>query len=186
MVLVAHSLGGHLAAVCVLKYSHRVAKLVLVSSAGIDGKPEHLVEYDRTDVLDVVKTKTLKPWGPAMTGLYTSGRFAHLPDHEIDQLKADAPAGEFALNVLIQFGIYGKWPLEERLGAVVRKLPIRFIYGDDDWMGPQYADQWVRNVAPERNVRQVVRIVPDADRQVFVDNSPGFNEVLLSVLVENR
>ncbi|KNE70851.1 hypothetical protein AMAG_14959 [Allomyces macrogynus ATCC 38327] len=132
------------------------------------------------------------PFGPHLTNFYTTRRFAHLSPEEIDRLReyifhvntGDTPAGEFALNVLLKFRAYAKMPLKYRLAPLFGRVPVRFVYGDVDWMDSKHAVEVVKEAAPEMDVEKVVRVVAGAGHQVFLDNPQAFDEEMVRIVDE--
>ncbi|KAJ3373352.1 hypothetical protein GGF31_000785 [Allomyces arbusculus] len=132
------------------------------------------------------------PFGPHLTNFYTTRRFAHLSPEEIDRLReyifhvntGDTPAGEFALNALLKFRAYAKSPLKYRLAPLFGRVPVRFVYGDVDWMDSKHAVEVVKEVAPHMETDRVVRVVAGAGHQVFMDNPQAFDEELIRIVDE--
>ncbi|KAI9164214.1 hypothetical protein H9P43_008031 [Blastocladiella emersonii ATCC 22665] len=138
------------------------------------------------------------PFGLRMTEWYTTRRFT-LPDDEKADLRdylfhannAGTPAGEYALSALLRFGAWARSPLEHRLPALwsspdaARRVPVRFMYGNQDWMDPRAAARMLRQNGGIDALRASVHIVPNAGHQLFLDNSEDFNRCLIDILRTN-
>lgn len=89
--------------------------------------------------------RTLGPAGPRLVRSYATRRFAHLDKSEVDSLdsyiyhiSALRGSGEFALSRLLLPGAIARKPLYERLPKL--KMPVTFMYGDEDWMVNLFID----------------------------------------------
>ncbi|KNE70853.1 hypothetical protein AMAG_20189 [Allomyces macrogynus ATCC 38327] len=75
-------------------------------------------------------------------------------------------------------------PLKYRLAPLFGRVPVRFVYGDVDWMDSKHAVEVVKEAAPEMDVEKVVRVVAGAGHQVFLDNPQAFDEEMVRIVDE--
>lgn len=125
------------------------------------------------------------PWGRRLTDGYVYRRF---PDH-FDPYKpavaeyayhmtAAPPSGEYALGkVFADLTGQGRDPLGPRLLAALA-VPVGFIYGTHDWMGPHYADAVAGDLV-KRGLHACVYRVPMAGHQLAIENPPMFLEAVV-------
>lgn len=67
---------------------------------------------------------------------------------------------------------WGRAPLEDRLSAL--KVPVTFIYGEQDWMDPRGAQTVCNNIAreqgpPKNSTDRTIRMIPGAGHFVFIE-----------------
>lgn len=169
IMLLAHSLGGYLATVYSLRYPDNVAHLVLVSPAGIGGRPPEWQPPEQLRNPWTVRgqffrfamrawdwnwtpgvfVRGMGPWGRGWIERYCRNRFKqghHMSEDEVSRFEnyvyhviAQPGSGEFALKHLLAPLAWAKVPLEDRLLEL--KVPVTFIYGDEDWMQPEPAQR---------------------------------------------
>ncbi|KAF4318701.1 hypothetical protein JM18_006547 [Phytophthora kernoviae] len=93
-------------------------------------------------------------------------------------------SGEIAMHSHLLPGVYAKKPLCVMLTPETIKVPITFMYGGGpDWMTASHGEKLAETFAGKQSVEVV--IVPGAGHQVFMDNAPAFNELLLSALARS-
>ncbi|WFD25529.1 hypothetical protein MNAN1_000489 [Malassezia nana] len=203
MVLVGHSLGGYLSVAYALQYPERVARLVLVSPAGI---PEGSLSQDQVSArFNPLLVRTLRylwdhnvsPFGllrmtlglgPMLMGSYTRRRFGALDDHEMHMLHAYChgiftarASSEHCLSDLLAPGAYARRPMVHRMAPL--RMPISFFYGDRDWMDEE-GGRMAQRLLSQAGHRQVnVSIVPNAGHHVYLDHVAAFNEHLQRLVV---
>ncbi|CAM0151819.1 unnamed protein product [Urochloa decumbens] len=128
----------------------------------------------------------LGPWGPGLVQKYTSARFgtrsngelltdqesALLTDYIYHTLAAKA-SGELCLKYIFSFGAFARKPLLQC--ASDWKVPTTFIYGQDDWMNYQGAQQARKDM---KVPCEIIR-VPQGGHFVFIDNPSGFHSAVL-------
>ncbi|CAL5087293.1 unnamed protein product [Urochloa decumbens] len=201
-ILLGHSFGGYVAAKYALKHPEHVQHLILVGPAGFSSETEHRSEW-LTKFLATWKgmllnhlwesnftpsriLRGLGPWGPGLVQKYTSARFgtrsngelltdqesALLTDYTYHTLAAKA-SGELCLKYLFSFGAFARKPLLQC--ASDWKVPTTFIYGQDDWMDYQGAQQARKDMkVPCEIIRD-----PKGGHFVFIDNPSGFHSAVL-------
>ena len=127
----------------------------------------------------------LGPWGPNMVRKYTSARFGThstgktlteeesslLNDYVYHTLAAKA-SGELCLKYIFAFGAFARTPLLQ--SAPEWKVPTTFIYGYEDWMDYQGAQEARKHM---KVPCEIIR-VPQAGHFVFIDNPNGFHSAV--------
>ncbi|CAN4084775.1 unnamed protein product [Withania somnifera] len=127
----------------------------------------------------------LGPWGPDLVRRYTNARFTaysngdDLTEEESKLLSdyvyhtlAAKPSGELCLKYIFSFGAFAKSPLLYR--APDWKVPTTFIYGHQDWMSYQGAQQARKNM---KVPCEIIR-VPQAGHFVFLENASAFHSAV--------
>ncbi|KAF7790111.1 hypothetical protein EIP86_001063 [Pleurotus ostreatoroseus] len=124
-------------------------------------------------------------WGPMLVGKYSSRRFIGL---SLDDTKA---MHEYILNItlakgsgeyshLLAPGAHARRPIVDRIHDV--KVPVTFIYGDQDWMDPQGGYDSVENLRKAGNGKGRMYIVPHAGHHVYLDNPKATNDLIVKEL----
>ncbi|TXG52128.1 hypothetical protein EZV62_021297 [Acer yangbiense] len=200
-ILLGHSFGGYVAAKYALKHPEHVQHLILVGPAGFSSESEpksewltkfratwkgailnHLWESNFTPQKIV---RGLGPWGPDIVRKYTTARFgAHstgtvltvdesrlLTDYVYHTLAAKA-SGELCLKYIFSFGAFARMPLLH--SASEWKVPTTFIYGVQDWMNYQGAQEARKHM---KVPCEIIR-VPQGGHFVFIDNPQGFHSAM--------
>uniref|UniRef100_A0A2N9IXE7 AB hydrolase-1 domain-containing protein n=1 Tax=Fagus sylvatica TaxID=28930 RepID=A0A2N9IXE7_FAGSY len=149
-ILLGHSFGGYVAAKYALKHPEHIQHLILVGPAGFssesDAKSEALIRFRATwkgailnhlwesNFTPMKIIRGLGPWGPNLVRRYTSARF----DYAYHTLVAKA-SGELCLKHIFSFGAFARMPLLH--SASEWKVPTTFIYGYQDWMNYEGAQE---------------------------------------------
>ncbi|KAL9245582.1 hypothetical protein vseg_019216 [Gypsophila vaccaria] len=200
-ILLGHSFGGYVASKYALKHPEHVQHLILVGSAGFSAETEmserltkfretwkgavlnHLWESNFTPQKVV---RGLGPWGPNLVRKYTSARFGSyasgdalteeesklLTDYVYHTLAAKS-SGELCLKYIFSFGAFARKPLLH--SASEWKVPTTFIYGYEDWMSYQGAQEARKHM---KVPCEIIR-VPQGGHFVFIDNPNGFHSAVL-------
>ncbi|KAL7244889.1 hypothetical protein ACSBR2_000267 [Camellia fascicularis] len=201
-ILLGHSFGGYVAARYALKHPEHVKHLVLVGSAGFssetDARSEPLMRFRATWKGAVLKhlwdsnltpqkiIRGIGPFGPDMVRKYTSARFGSystgqvlneeesklLSEYVYHTLAAKA-SGELCLKYIFAFGAFTRVPLLE--SASEWKVPTTFIYGYEDWMSYEGAQDARKHM---KVPCEIIR-VPQAGHFVFIDNPTAFHSAVL-------
>lgn len=201
-ILLGHSVGGYVAAKYALKHPEHIQHLILVGPAGFslesDGKSEWLTRFRATWKGAVLNhlwesnftpqklVRGIGPWGPDLVRKYTSARFhSHstgdllteeesklLTDYVYHTVAAKA-SGELCLKYIFSFGAFARLPLLH--SASEWKVPTTFIYGFEDWMNYQGAQEARKQM---KVPCEIIR-VPQAGHFVFIDNPSGFHSAVL-------
>lgn len=200
-ILLGHSFGGYVAAKYALKHPEHIQHLILVGPAGFssdsDGKSEWMKNFRATWKGAILNhlwesnftpqkvVRGLGPWGPDLVRWYTSARFRMhsrddalteeesrlITDYVYHTLAAKA-SGELCLKYIFSFGAFARSPLLH--SASEWKVPTTFIYGFEDWMNYQGAQE----ARKQMNVPCEIIRVPQAGHFVFIDNSSGFHSAV--------
>ncbi|KAF9683107.1 hypothetical protein SADUNF_Sadunf05G0177800 [Salix dunnii] len=201
-ILLGHSFGGYVAAKYALKHPEHIQKLILVGPAGVssesDSKSEWLTRFRETWRGAVLNhlwesnftpqkvIRGLGPWGPDLVRRYTTARFGAystgevlageecklLTDYVYHTLAAKA-SGELCLKYIFSLGAFARKPLVQ--SAPGWKVPTTFIYGFQDWMNYEGAQQ----ARQQMNVPCEIIRVPKAGHFVFIDNPTAFHSAVL-------
>ncbi|KAL2458028.1 1-acylglycerol-3-phosphate O-acyltransferase [Forsythia ovata] len=200
-ILLGHSFGGYVAAKYALKYPEHIQHLVLVGSAGFSSETEHMSErltrfrstwkgaimnhLWESNFTPQKIVRGLGPLGPDLVRRYTSARFGAyangdvlteeesrlLTDYVYHTLAAKA-SGELCLKYIFSFGAFARMPLLH--SASEWKVPTTFIYGFQDWMNYQGAQEARKQMkVPCELIR-----VPQAGHFVFIDNPAAFHSAV--------
>ncbi|GMH17468.1 hypothetical protein Nepgr_019309 [Nepenthes gracilis] len=196
-ILLGHSFGGYVAAKYALKHPEHVKHLILVGPAGFTADldmSERLMQFRATWKGAILNhlwesnftpqklVRGLGPWGPNLVHRYTSARFGVystgdtlneeesrlLTDYIYHTLAAKA-SGELCLKYIFSFGAFARKPLLHC--ASEWKVPTTFIYGFEDWMSYQGAQE------ARKNMKVPCEIVR-AGHFVFIDNPNGFHSAV--------
>ncbi|KAL6994983.1 1-acylglycerol-3-phosphate O-acyltransferase [Sarracenia purpurea var. burkii] len=201
-ILLGHSFGGYVAARYALKHPEHVKHLILVGSAGFssetDARSEPLNRFTATWKGALLKhlwdsnftpqklIRGFGPFGPDVVRKYTSARFGSystgqvltkeesrlLTDYVYHTLAAKA-SGELCLKYIFAFGAFARVPLLQ--SASEWKVPTTFIYGVQDWMSYEGAQEARKDM---KVPCEIIR-VPQAGHFVFIDNPTGFHSAVL-------
>jgi cardiolipin-specific phospholipase len=68
----------------------------------------------------------------------------------------------------------------DRVGAL--KIPVTFVYGDNDWMDPSGGYKSVENLREAGNGQGRMYIVPRSGHHVYLDNPKAVNDLLVKEL----
>ncbi|PON51981.1 Epoxide hydrolase-like [Parasponia andersonii] len=200
-ILLGHSFGGYVAAKYALKHPEHIKHLILVGPAGFssesDGMSKRLTQFRATwkgallnhlwesNFTPQKLIRGLGPWGPNLVQKYTTARFGSystgnvlteeesklLTDYVYHTLAAKA-SGELCLKYIFSFGAFTRMPLLH--SASEWKVPTTFIYGYQDWMNYQGAQEARKNMKVHC---EIIR-VPQAGHFVFIDNPSDFHSAV--------
>ncbi|KAK9129599.1 hypothetical protein Sjap_010086 [Stephania japonica] len=201
-ILLGHSFGGYVAAKYALKHPEHVQHLILVGPAGFSSeadaaKSEFLTRFRATWKGAIANhlwesnftpqkiVRGLGPWGPDLVRRYTSARFGTystgntlteeesrlLTDYVYHTLAAKA-SGELCLKYIFAFGAFARKPLLHC--ASEWKVPTTFIYGVQDWMDFQGAQEARKHMTVPCEILRV----PQGGHFVFIDNPSGFHSAI--------
>ncbi|KAG8961629.1 hypothetical protein FRC03_005139 [Tulasnella sp. 419] len=126
-------------------------------------------------------------WGPLLVGKYSSRRFAHLTDDDVRDLNdyiwhitRAKGSGEYSISHILAPGAHARLPLVDRISAL--KMPVTFLYGEDDWMDPNGGSESVRRLRAAGNLESRNYIVPYSGHHLYLDNPEAVNNLLLKEL----
>ncbi|KZT27023.1 alpha/beta-hydrolase [Neolentinus lepideus HHB14362 ss-1] len=126
-------------------------------------------------------------WGPMLVGKYSSRRFSGLTDEEtrnihdyIMNITLAKGSGEYCISHILAPGAHARIPLVDRVAAL--KIPVTFVYGDQDWMDPQGGTDSVENLRKAGNGNGRMYIVPHAGHHVYLDNPKVTSDLIVKEL----
>ncbi|KAI0796471.1 alpha/beta-hydrolase [Abortiporus biennis] len=126
-------------------------------------------------------------WGPLIVGKYSSRRFIGLSMddtkamHEyITNITLAKGSGEYCISHLLAPGAHARRPLVDRVHQL--KIPVTFVYGDNDWMDPEGGAASVENLRQAGNGQGRMYIVPHAGHHLYLDNPKATNDLLIKEL----
>jgi len=128
-------------------------------------------------------------WGPMLVGRYSSRRFPHLPEEDVRDLHdylwhitSAKGSGEYCISHILtpSIGAYARMPLVERIDKL--KIPVTFIYGDNDWMDPDGGRESVERLKAASNPDANIYVVKNAGHHVYLDNPSAVDEIMLREL----
>ncbi|KAJ9186498.1 hypothetical protein P3X46_002063 [Hevea brasiliensis] len=200
-ILLGHSFGGYVAAKYAIKHPEHIQHLILVGPAGFSSESEAKYEWItqfrstwRGAILNHLWESNftlhkiirgLGPLGPHFVRKYISSRFGGYSIGEVlteeeSQLLADyvyhtlvaKASGELCLKYIFSFGAFARMPLLQ--SGSKWKVPATFIYGMQDWMNYQGAQE----ARQQMKVPCEIIRVPQAGHFVFIDNPNGFHSTV--------
>ncbi|KAL0581952.1 hypothetical protein V5O48_000009 [Marasmius crinis-equi] len=126
-------------------------------------------------------------WGPMIVGKYSSRRFAGLSKEEtldmhsyILNITLAKGSGEYCISHILAPGAHARMPLVDRIEAL--KIPVTFVYGDQDWMDPEGGADSVEALRKAGNGQGKMYIVNNAGHHVYLDNPKAVNDLLVKEL----
>ncbi|CAI9777869.1 unnamed protein product [Fraxinus pennsylvanica] len=168
-ILLGHSFGGYVAAKYALKYPEHVQHLILVGSAGFSSETDHMSQWltrFRSTWKGAIANhlwesnftpqkiiRGLGPFGPDLVRKYTSARFGARSQGDV--------LTEEESRLLT--GTASEW-----------KVPTTFVYGFQDWMKYQGAQE-ARKLM--KVPCEIIR-VPRGGHFVFIDNPAAFHSAV--------
>ncbi|KAL5508472.1 hypothetical protein ACEPAH_6091 [Sanghuangporus vaninii] len=129
----------------------------------------------------------LTVFGPMVVGKYSSRRFSGLTEEEIRNLHdyilnitLAKGSGEYCISHILAPFAMARKPLVDRVHAL--KMPIRFVYGEHDWMDPLGGLQSIERLRAAGNYDAKMYVAERAGHHVYLDNPDYVNELLLKEL----
>ncbi|KAG5646445.1 hypothetical protein DXG03_003495 [Asterophora parasitica] len=126
-------------------------------------------------------------WGPMLIGKYSSRRFNGLSEEDtrdlhdyIMNITLAKGSGEYCISHILAPGAHARLPLVDRISEL--KIPITFVYGDNDWMDPEGGQQSVENLRQAGNGKGRMYIISHAGHHVYLDNVKAVNALLVKEL----
>ncbi|KAI0742130.1 alpha/beta-hydrolase [Irpex lacteus] len=131
--------------------------------------------------------RTMGVWAPMMVGKYSSRRFIGLgmedtnAMHEyILNITLAKGSGEYCISHLLAPGAHARRPMVDRIHDV--KVPVTFVYGDQDWMDPAGGTASIERLRQAGNGKGRMYIIPHAGHHVYLDNPKAMNDLLIKDL----
>ncbi|KAL0070934.1 hypothetical protein AAF712_002155 [Marasmius tenuissimus] len=126
-------------------------------------------------------------WGPMLVGKYSSRRFTGLSKEDtrdmhnyILNITLAKGSGEYCISHILAPGAHARMPLVDRISAL--KIPVTFVYGDQDWMDPEGGADSVEALRKAGNGQGKMYIVNNAGHHVYLDNPKAVNDLLVKEL----
>ncbi|WVQ79494.1 hypothetical protein IAT38_001593 [Cryptococcus sp. DSM 104549] len=123
------------------------------------------------------------PFGPLWVGKYSSRRFASQTEEDVRDLHAYIygtsimrGSGEYCISHILAPGAYARIPILDRIARV--KVPVTFLYGDNDWMDVQGGRDALTLLKNAGNTLSSVHVVPNAGHHLYLDNPEVSNQLL--------
>ncbi|KIK59179.1 hypothetical protein GYMLUDRAFT_170030 [Collybiopsis luxurians FD-317 M1] len=134
--------------------------------------------------------RTVGVWGPWLVGQYSSRHLTGLSDEEIRNMHdyilnitVAKGSGEYSISHILAPDTYARMPLVDRItGLAKEKIPITFVYGDQDWMDPEGGQESVERLRQAGNGLGRMYIVNNAGHHVYLDNAGVVNDLLVKEL----
>ncbi|OWZ68336.1 hypothetical protein AYX15_00748 [Cryptococcus neoformans] len=127
--------------------------------------------------------RTAGPLGPLWVGKYSSRRFAKQTEEDVRDLHAYIygtsvmkGSGEYCISHILAPGAYARIPILDRIDRL--KIPVTFMYGDNDWMDVQGGRDSATALAKAGNSNCSVHVVPEAGHHLYLDNPEVSNRLL--------
>ncbi|WOO84790.1 putative cardiolipin-specific deacylase, mitochondrial [Vanrija pseudolonga] len=123
------------------------------------------------------------PWGPMLVGKYSSRRFASQSADDVRDLHSYIygtstlkGSGEFCISHILKPGAYARLPLIDRVDKL--KIPVSFLYGDNDWMDLDGGRDAVKVLEKAGNAAGSFHVVPQAGHHLYLDNPEVTNGII--------
>lgn len=123
------------------------------------------------------------PWGPMLVGKYSSRRFASQSADDVRDLHSYIygtstlkGSGEFCISHILKPGAYARLPLIDRVDKL--KIPVTFLYGDNDWMDLDGGRDAVKVLEKAGNAAGSFHVVPQAGHHLYLDNPEVTNGII--------
>ncbi|TXT13058.1 hypothetical protein VHUM_01459 [Vanrija humicola] len=123
------------------------------------------------------------PWGPMLVGKYSSRRFASQSPDDVRDLHSYIygtstlkGSGEFCISHILKPGAYARLPLIDRVDKL--KIPVSFLYGDNDWMDLDGGRDAVKVLEKAGNAAGSFHVVPQAGHHLYLDNPEVTNGII--------
>lgn len=127
--------------------------------------------------------RAIGPWGPMLVGKYSARRFHSQSPEDVRDLHAYIwgttslkGSGEYCISHLLAPGAYARMPIVDRIGRL--RIPVTFMYGDNDWMDVKGGLQSKEILAKAGNNSVDVHVVPGAGHHVYLDNAEESNRLI--------
>lgn len=100
---------------------------------------------------------------------------------------ADKASGDQALRRLLAPGAWAHHPLSKRLGELSDQVKLSFVYGCDDWMRFEHAEDVCNQLKKEGRVAKGpgdlnVAVLPDSGHFCFCEQVDKFNEAIINAI----
>ncbi|KAK1923840.1 Alpha/Beta hydrolase protein [Papiliotrema laurentii] len=127
--------------------------------------------------------RNMGPWGPMFAARYTQRRFSAQSEEDRRDIHAYIyntsilkGSGEYCISHLLAPGAYARIPIVDRINKV--KVPVTFMYGDNDWMDVDGGHASVAELKKAGNHQGQVHVVPKAGHHLYLDNPEVTNRLI--------
>lgn len=193
-LVMAHSMGAYLMATYGIRREPHFCKKMLMVSPGAVIKhrkkvpvPAYFAKLWEQNISPFTLVRKAGPLGSKLVSMWSSRRFANLPENEATLLHKYAygifqsrGSGEYMLNYLLAPGAEARHPLIER-GIHKLQCKLLWCYGQEDWMdkeGGKLCSKIVNSVSGDPT-RSTTCEIENAGHHIYLDNIDEFNNMVL-------
>ncbi|KAG7097179.1 hypothetical protein E1B28_004553 [Marasmius oreades] len=126
-------------------------------------------------------------WGPMLVGKYSSRRFSGLTQEDtrdmhdyILNITLAKGSGEYCISHILAPGAHARMPIVDRISPL--KIPVTFVYGDQDWMDPEGGADSVEALRQAGNGQGRMYLINNAGHHVYLDNPKAVNDLIVKEL----
>lgn len=194
-LVMAHSMGAYLMATYGIRKSPDFCKKMLMVSPGAIIKhrkqvavPAYFAKLWEQNISPFSLVRKAGPLGSKLVSMWSSRRFANLPDNEASLLHKYAygifqgpGSGEYMLNYLLAPGAEARHPLIER-GIHKLRCKLLWCYGHEDWMdkkGGELCSNIINSFSGDPT-RSTTCEIENAGHHLYLDNIDEFNKMVVS------
>lgn len=191
ILIMAHSMGAYLMATYGIRKDPNFCKKIMMVSPGAVIKhreevnvPAYFAKLWERNISPFVLVRKAGPLGSKLVSLWSSRRFANLPEEESKALHKYAygifqspGSGEYMLNYLLAPGADARHPLAER-GMDKLRCDFLWCYGKEDWMDVHGGELCSKIIKGEGFNSEVMEIA-DSGHHIYLDNIPVFNKLMV-------
>lgn len=195
ILVMAHSMGAYLMASYGINRDPSFCKKLMMVSPGAIIKhrskvaiPAYFAKLWEQNISPFSLVRNTGPFGSKLVSMWSSRRFANLPQNEATLLHKYAygiflspGSGEYMLNFLLAPGADARHPLVER-GVEKLKCNLLWCYGEEDWMD-QKGGELCSNIVNSHYqdpTRSTTCEIKNAGHHLYLDNVRDFNELVLN------
>ncbi|CAK7894617.1 cardiolipin-specific deacylase 1, mitochondrial [[Candida] anglica] len=191
ILVMAHSMGAYLMTTYGIRKDPKFCEKLLMISPGAVIKhrvevnvPTYFAKLWERNISPFVLVRKAGPLGSKVVSLWSSRRFAKLPEEEALRLHKYAygifqspGSGEYMLNYLLAPGADARHPLVDR-GMDKLRCNFLWCYGKEDWMDIQ-GGQECSEIIRKSGYNSEVMEIEDSGHHVYLDNISAFNELMI-------
>lgn len=190
-LFMAHSMGAYLMATYGIRKDPNFCKKLLMVSPGAVIKhrkqvpvPGYFAKLWEQNISPFTLVRKAGPLGSKLVSMWSSRRFANLPENEAALLHKYAygifqgpGSGEYMLNYLLAPGADARHPLIER-GIHKLRCKLLWCYGQEDWMdkkGGELCSRIINSLSGDPTKSTTCEI-ENAGHHIYLDNIDEFNK----------